>query len=95
MVLVGEYTEMTGLNTQADTDCKVLLGGLEPGVALCLFEDMVEDCVVGVVIHLAGCVCSVSLTFVVMCYDMWDDGNDEREKRIRGVITERSKKGGW
>lgn len=51
VVLVREDAEVAGLDAQADTGGDVLLGRLEPRVALRLLEDVVEDGVVGVVVH--------------------------------------------
>lgn len=51
VVLVGEDAEVAGLDAQTDAGGDVLLGRLEPRVALRLLEDVVEDGVVGVVVH--------------------------------------------
>lgn len=51
VVLVWEDTEVTGFDSKTNTSGDVLLRRLEPSVALRLFEDMVKDSVVRVVIH--------------------------------------------
>lgn len=51
-VLVGEDTELGAIvDTEGDTRGKVVLVGTKPGVALGLFKDVVEECVVAVVVH--------------------------------------------
>lgn len=56
-ILVREHTKMARSDTQADSGADILGGGLEPCVALCGLEDMVQDGVVGVIIH---CSCTAA-----------------------------------
>ena len=51
MVFVGEDAEMAWFDAETYACGDVFFGGLEPCVALGLFEDVVEDGVVGVVVH--------------------------------------------
>ena len=50
-VLVGEQTVLATVHAKGDSDGDVVLIGAEPGVALCLLEDVMEERVVTVVIH--------------------------------------------
>ena len=54
-VLVGENTKLSGLaDTDGDTTGKLVLVGPEPSIALCLFEDVMQNGIVSVVIHDSG-----------------------------------------
>ena len=50
-VLVGEDTVLAIVDAEGDTDRNVVLVGAEPGIALGLLEDVVEEGVVAVVVH--------------------------------------------
>ena len=52
-VLVWEDAILAIVDAESDTDGDVVFVGAEPGVTLCLLEDVVEECVVAVVIHRA------------------------------------------
>lgn len=50
-VLVGENTKLSFANADGDTTGKLVLIGAKPGITLGLFEDVVENGIVSVVIH--------------------------------------------
>jgi hypothetical protein len=50
-VFIGENTKLSVADTDGDTAGQVVLVGAKPGVALGLFEDVVQGSVVSVVIH--------------------------------------------
>ena len=50
-VLVGEQTVLAAVDAEGNSDGNVVLIGAEPGVALCLLEDVMEERVVAVIIH--------------------------------------------
>lgn len=50
-VLVGEQAVLAALDTEGDSYGDVVLVGAEPGIALGLLEDVMEEGVVAVVVH--------------------------------------------
>ena len=53
-VFVGENAKLPLTDTDGDTTGKLVLIGTEPGVTLGLFEDVMEDGIVSVVVHSGG-----------------------------------------
>ena len=54
-VFVGENTKLSGFtDSEGDTTGKVVLVGTKPSITLCLFEDVVKDGIVSVVVHGGG-----------------------------------------
>ena len=54
-VFVGENTKLSGFaDADGDTTRKVILIGTKPSVTLGLFEDVVENGIVSVVVHGGG-----------------------------------------
>ena len=50
-VLVGKDAVLAAVDAERNADGDVVLIGAEPGVALCLLEDVMEERVVAVIIH--------------------------------------------
>ena len=54
-VFIRENTKLSGISdTDSDTTGKVVLVGSEPSITLGLFEDVMQDGIVSVVIHGGG-----------------------------------------
>ena len=51
VIVVGEYSEVARLHSQANTAGGIFFRVFEPRVALCMFEDMMQDGIIRVVVH--------------------------------------------